>query len=133
MSLKNIIVFLIFIFILHFAALLNNLYWLISWIDIPMHFLGGLWVAMFFGYLNQKFFRLPSFWMAALITLSFVALIGVAWEFFEFSLDKIFTHAKLGTFQGDLTDTMGDLFFGLFGGLIFVLLDMIFRKNKIEI
>jgi len=132
MPLKNIIVFLVIILILHVAALINGLYWLIPWLDIPMHILGGVWVAMFFGYLNQKFFKSPSFWPSVLLTLSFVALFGVLWEFFEFFLNHTSSLQKFGSFQGDLTDTMADLFFGLIGGLIFILLDKVFKKNKIK-
>jgi len=131
-SLKAIIVFLVIILILHGVALINNLYWLLPWFDIPMHLLGGFWVAMFFGYLNRKFFKLPNFWSAALLTISFVALFGVLWEFFEFFLNHLSFLQKFGDFQGDLADTMGDLFFGLLGGAMLVLLDRVLRKNIIN-
>lgn len=44
--------------------------------------------------------------------LSFVALIAVLWEFFEWGIDVVFRSAT----QGGLEDTLGDLFFGLLGG-----------------
>ena len=54
-SLKFIIGLLLFIFIIHFLALANHWYWTYSWLDIPMHFFGGFWVAMVYLYLiNPK-------------------------------------------------------------------------------
>lgn len=133
-SLKTILISLFLILFIHLMATIGHWYWAVNWFDILMHFLGGLWVAMVFGYLNQRFFKLPNFWTRVILTFSFVALIGILWEFFEFSLDNLFFLKKWGPFQGGLSDTMGDLFFDLLGGLFFLIIDhvrsRISRRNS---
>jgi hypothetical protein len=128
-SLKTIIAFAAIILIFHSVATINNLYWLMPWLDMPMHALGGIWAAMLFGYLNQKFFKLQNFRHFVLMTISFVAFVAVLWEFLEFFIDHLSLLKKFGSFQGDLNDTMSDLFLGLAGGIILILFDRIFRKN----
>ncbi len=101
-----------------------------------MHFIGGFWVAMTLVYLDSRFnlslFKEKSFFLNLLIIVSFVALIGVFWEFFEFIYD-FFSKEGFKVAQLGLTDTMGDLFFGLVGGTIFVFLNKFFRSNKINL
>jgi hypothetical protein len=127
-TLKNsAIALFIVIFIAHFGAVLNSWYWTFPWYDMPMHFLGGFWVAVVFAYLNLKFgfgiFKEKKFLLNLILIISFVALIGVFWEFFEFFSDffqnsmDISKMAQLGT-----ADTMGDLFFDLLGGTVFAII-----------
>lgn len=119
-SLKQIIGFLAFVLGLHFLATLNYWYWVYTWFDIPMHFLGGFWLAMVYFWLNAKveilnpeFSKLPKWSANLLFALSFIILIGVFWEFYEFIFD--FFNGRM--FQGSSVDTMGDLFFDLVGGV----------------
>jgi len=58
--------------------------------------------------------------MEIIIVLGFTSLIGVGWEFFEFSFDFL---ASLNSWhiiksQPSTADTMGDLFFDLLGGFV---------------
>lgn len=121
-SLKTIIISFFLILFMHVWATMGSWYWIVGWLDAPMHFLGGLWSALVFFYLNQKFFKIPNRLAVFIMALSFVSLIGVFWEFFEFSLDNLFFLKKWGPFQGEMVDTMGDLFFDLVGGLSFLVL-----------
>ena len=43
---KFVLWFLISIFIVHNIATALAVYWIYFWFDIPMHFLGGFWVAL---------------------------------------------------------------------------------------
>ncbi len=88
-----------------------------------MHFLGGFWVAMVFITLNLKFaIKLPNYLITALMVLSFVALIGVFWEFYEFLYDVfISSRGYSGFLQLGAADMIGDLFFDLLGGSIFLI------------
>lgn len=129
-TLKFIFIFLFIFIIFHFLALYNFWYWEFRWLDMPMHFFGGFLIAMFFIWLNLRFkilndypiAKLPNYLITVLITLSFVSLIGVLWEFQEFLYD-IFISSKVSNtiLQLNAADTIKDLFFDLFGGIIFLL------------
>ena len=138
---KYAVVLFILIVITHALATLNFWYWTFPWLDIPMHFVGGFWVAITLVYLDSRFnlslFKEKNFFLNLLIIVSFVALIGVFWEFFEFIYDFFSngdTYANsiegLKVAQQGLKDTIGDLFFDLVGGTVFVFLNKIFCSNK---
>lgn len=137
-SSKFILGLLVFIIGLHVFATIYSWYWTYTWFDMPMHFLGGFWLAIVFLYLNPdfkipnpRFTKLPNYLITIVITLGFVALIGVFWEFFEFLFD-IFVSSKgyLGVAQQGVADTMSDLFFDLLGGLVFLIICKYFLKNN---
>ncbi len=137
-SSKHILCLLTFILVVHIFASIYYWYWTYPWFDMPMHFLGGFWLAMLFFYFkpgfefrNPKFNKLPKYIITAIIILGFVALVGVIWEFFEFFCD-VFIAAKgyIEVSQRGVGDTMGDLFFDLLGGLALILTLKIFSKSK---
>ena len=134
---KSVLIFLVVILLFHFIATFNYWYWTYLWLDIPMHFLGGFWTAMAFVYLIFNYqFPIPSeflkqnFLSFLIITLSFVALIGVLWEFYEF-LSDVFLSSKeyAQIFQQGAADTIGDLFFDLLGGTFFSLAFKLFSRK----
>lgn len=134
-SLKFIFGLLIFILLLHIIATINSWYWTFTWFDMPMHFLGGFWLAMVFMWLNPnfqiqnpKFIKLPNYLITGIITLGFVILVGVFWEFFEFLCDVFLFGASY--FQKGAIDTIKDLFFDLLGGLIFLVIYKYFLKSN---
>lgn len=117
---------------LYILALLFGWFETITWFDILMHFLGGAWVAYLFFLLLGPFFaesyHMREWGKLLIISLSFVSLVGVLWEFFEFGVTEVF-----GIYlQGSLPDTMGDLFFDLVGGFIVSLavLFVSYKKNQ---
>jgi len=137
-SLKSVIILLIVILAIHVVATVNYWYWIIPWFDIPMHFLGGFWLAAAFITLNSKLriknsefaVKLPNYLITILITLSFAAFIGVLWEFAEFLFDIFISsggYAKI--VQQDAADTLGDLFFDLLGGLTVAIIFLIGRRK----
>lgn len=123
---------------------------------MPMHFLGGFWVALTYFWLCQKTritrrseimdadqhadqreirdlsdkIRVSSAIMTIIDCLSFVALVGVLWEFFEFGYD-VFISSKgySGALQQGVGDTMSDLFFDLLGGLVFLVIYKYLNAN----
>jgi len=96
------------ILFLNGAALKLHWYSAISWFDMPMHFLGGFWVALFFIFLLSK----EDFsWKFTFKVLGGVFLIGALWEIFEVSVNLITVRENF-----DLPDTFSDLFFDLLGG-----------------
>ncbi len=98
--------------------------------DIPMHFLGGMSIgitgvlllrlAQKEGWMNIKKKIIVLF-----LLLCLVAFAATIWEFLEW-LGDFYLHTRM---QQGLTDTMGDMFLGLFGGLVGSLLFL----SKIQI
>lgn len=126
---------------LHLVAVIFQWYHTHPWIDIPQHFAGGVFAALFFYWLyyaHPRFFKLVPGTLAPLvIVLSWTAFLGVLFEFAEFAYDRIaidyFSLAHRYTQLG-LADTMGDLFFDMLGGLtlaIFMRLRYDKRKRRL--
>lgn len=100
--------------------------------DIPMHYGGGLAMgvlalAIWDSAIKKVTFKMESAWaervFMALCVLGFVALVGIAWEWFEFGFDLYFqTKLGWGLAQTSLGDTMADFFFDLLGSATVLLL-----------
>lgn len=108
----------------HIVASLLSLYYVVSWLDNAMHFLGGVVISMFFvwffyfsGEIKVPAPRESKAFYFLLIA-GVMALVGVGWELFEFLGD---TYIAPGHMQGDLPDTMGDLLADILGGLVVAL------------
>lgn len=90
------------------------------------HFLGGVWVVLFFNFLMKRFGTIfTGNWKAVAFFLALVglaALIGVGWELFEFIWDRFFWHSGFTYLPGIYEDTLSDLFFDLLGGVAGTLL-----------
>ncbi len=90
--------------------------------DIIEHLLGGILVSglfIYYAYLRPADQFPRKFWIALLMTVAFVALAAVFWEFFEFT-----ANALSGFEQNTLADTIKDLAMGLSGavtGSVFIL------------
>lgn len=126
--------------ITHLINVANNWYRTITWVDIPQHFGAGVLAALTFYWLSYRFRnalnleRNPSFTL--LLVLSWTALLGVSWEFFEFIHDEMvmFFGLKFQLAQLSNFDTMKDLFNDLMGGLaltIFMRLRYDKRKRQL--
>jgi hypothetical protein len=108
----------ILVFGLHVASSSLGLYGVWPPLDIPMHFLGGMAIAWFFGhaYLAAEELDLLGRPAAILYRVTVFALTGsttVFWELVEFLSDRYAgTHAQKG-----LEDTLGDMLVGILGGL----------------
>jgi hypothetical protein len=114
----------------HAVAIASGWYTDNLWFDIPMHFSGGfamgflglaIWEALV---VRIAFKKSTSSWLRlatqASIILGFVALVGIAWEWYEFIFDSYASHVSLEfrPAQMGLGDTMADFFFDLSGGLL---------------
>ena len=126
-TIAGFFIFPIFVLAAHFFLLLfSNIYSVFPWFDIPMHFIGGMAVSITYfltlGYLQKRNYLRMSGIIKIIFVFALVSLTAVFWEFFEF-LAEYFTGLNL---QGDLNDTMLDLFLGVLGGLLTV----IFLENN---
>ncbi len=118
----GLVSFLIFIiFFLNFSA--NKFYWYSSiwWFDLMMHFLGGLWLGLFFVWYDYKnfvqlYFNKKNF----LHLIYFVLFIGIAWEVYEILVNIIFAQNPF-----DFIDTFTDVVADTLGGIV----AFVFLKN----
>jgi hypothetical protein len=105
------LVLLLFIF---FGSIPSNLFVRVPWLDIPMHFLGGffaaLFVVAFFGAGIEKM----TFIQKMVFITGAAMIVGVGWEWFEWVID---TFIKTN-FMGNRNDTLFDLVMDLAGGLV---------------
>ena len=89
------------------------LYWRLPLLDVPMHLLGGVVVAL--GMHSLRVFRLPLprplFTLAP--TLAAVLIVGLVWESFE-----LFTGTRFVVEARATLDTATDLIFDVVGGAL---------------
>ena len=130
---KALIVFLFVIFGLNFLFLYFHLYPSIAWLDALLHFLGGVWVATFgANFVFKKWHESEEPKILKLILIfSFVAFIGVLWEFTEVLflnelMANIFSLKETAT---TLSDTLSDLVFDLVGSAFFSLVYFLNQKR----
>ena len=104
----------IFVALLHIAALELYFYWTLWWFDVLVHFLAGLWVGLgalwlifLSGYITR--FRL-SHHSALFTALIPIAVVGIGWELFE-------VWAGVPIEKKYLSDTVVDLSMGILGAL----------------
>jgi hypothetical protein len=108
----------------------------VQWIDSPMHFLGGVSVGLMgvgilflYGEKNPKS-SIPLF-IKVIFVLGVVALVGIAWEWYEYLLDHVvFTRELIGLSQPSIADTLLDLFFDLLGGGVVITAHELIKRGK---
>lgn len=132
MSFTQAIGSIVAVVLVHIALMFSGIYVAVPWIDAPMHFLGGLVMGMLalaihHHLIEHKHVQNPPWWFVFLFTLSFVMLIGAAWEGYEWIFDHTLgVRFGLAPSQPSVTDTMGDFLMDAIGALIATLL---FRRK----
>lgn len=106
-----------------------------AWFDIPMHFLGGLWVGALFLFLSRGFFQHEMYGHAierlkiVSLMVAYGSFVGVLWELFEFVMSSYWEIFK----QNSIQDTLGDLTMDMIGalayGLVIFFVLPLFRKK----
>ena len=92
--------------VLHIFALENDLYWKFQWFDLMTHFLGGIWAALFFYWVDSAFGRASNL----LLVVGSALLLGMAWEVFELA-------AGISNAPNYVSDTLIDLLMDILGVL----------------
>ncbi len=72
--------------LMHNLAINFYLYWQYQWFDILMHFWGGVIVALGVGMLPSFGFRNISTPPSFIHICIAIAVVGLSWEFFEYSI-----------------------------------------------
>lgn len=98
--------------IVHNVALKFYLYWTYLWLDIPIHVLGGVCVALGISVLPLFRVSVPMWIERMAGTLFVVLIVGILWEIFEFT-------SGISEFDDTFVfDTTLDLFMDMLGGII---------------
>jgi hypothetical protein len=109
------------VFVIYRIAKAFGAYLAYPLLDIPTHFLGGVGIAYFYRSLianSQKIVGSIPAPVQILFALTCTGTTTILWEFFEYVSDFLFhTNMILG-----LEDTLKDMFLGLLGGTILLLL-----------
>ncbi|PSO45401.1 MAG: hypothetical protein BRC22_01020 [Parcubacteria group bacterium QH_9_35_7] len=112
--LPPLITFIVY-FILFFGSFNVNIeFW-----SVVFHFLGGFTVSWSIWLLEKKFsswLHFSSSFILAIFIVSVTGLVGILWEFWEWSMDFYFGL----NFLGDVNDTLFDLFMDLIGSITIV-------------
>lgn len=107
----------ILLFLWNVIITLLGVYDSFPWLDIPMHFIGGIAVGYSFfltlNYLQERDNFQNKKIYTAIFGIALVSLIAVFWEFYEFGMDYFFGL----NYQTSVEDTMLDFFLGILGGV----------------
>lgn len=111
--------------------ILYDIYLHYPWVDIPMHFAGGIAIAFtccrILSLLRvENLAPTLSIWWKRYVLMSSVLFIAIMWEFQEFTWDYIFKTEK----QTGLADTMLDLLLGLIGGGLMIMIYTASNREK---
>ncbi|TXT37055.1 MAG: hypothetical protein FD138_788 [Planctomycetota bacterium] len=103
------------------AILVFDIYARFPDFDIPMHVVGGVAIAYFFGACyrtaaQRELLGQPSAVVFPPMILGLTCLAAVVWEFAEFAVEQWFGIIT----QPSLADTLLDLLLGLLGGVIWI-------------
>jgi hypothetical protein len=115
---NRIALLIVFIFLVNTLSIKFYWYSLLWWFDMPMHFLGGLWIGLmgtwmyFLGPFAKKD-KLITISCVACVTLLSVFIIGVLWEGYEYFVQVSIPGATIG----NPLDSLSDLFFDMAGGV----------------
>jgi len=111
--------------VIHQYALVHFLYWSYIWLDVFMHFLGGLWlgiVGLWFFYFYKSFPHHST--RALLIALACGLGVGIAWEVFE-------VVAGLPVEKNYILDTAIDLLMDTLGAITaWIAVTVLFFKHE---
>jgi uncharacterized membrane protein YjjP (DUF1212 family) len=114
----SIIVSPLMVYAIHMLSQALHVYSNVHWLDTPMHFFGGVAIAVSSYYLfkhleNKKELKtIPSFKLFT--ALSITALAAILWEFHEYAQDLLLQTIT----QPSIYDTMKDLCMGLLGATV---------------
>lgn len=118
---KEMFITLVLIGTVHVLGVVNFWYWKFIWLDIFMHFLGGLWVGLFTLIIASTFIKEPNLvrrMNVIFLSVCSAIVIGVAWEVFEYtsgiSVASYDLYVK-DTFKDMVMDTLGGVMAGIYG------------------
>lgn len=114
---------------LNMIAIKLYLYWTVWWVDMVVHFFGGMWVALISMWFLSLFFSIEKWSLKKILFLSLLSsfFVGAIWEIFElyFGLTSLSDGAIY------ITDTASDFLMDTMGGVFgFIQINKILEKYK---
>lgn len=133
---RVLLVFIVLIAAAHIIGSTSSWYWKFLWLDTVMHLAGGAWTGLFFLYLFGERLNLlnlsKNFLLTAVLSIGFVLLVGVLWEFFEYFRDTYIAHVPQNVPRPHpnlYVDTLKDLMNDFLGSIVSVSLWFVNRKR----
>ena len=115
---QEIFLYYLFILIADFIGCVCNLYNTVSWYDIFVHFLSGMFTFVLATVIFRLITKEKNKLLKILFCLGIVALIAITWEVFEFSVDSIIKTNLQHNLDTGVIDTMQDMIVATLGGII---------------
>ncbi len=116
------------VFVFYLLARSLRLFDVFPPLDVPTHFLGGIVITYFYRVMirnSVKFVGEIPFPIQAILAFTCAGTTAIFWEFYEYAFDFFFgTRMVRG-----VTDTVVDLFVGLFGALV---LSVLYRRRRVQ-
>ena len=126
----DVLIYYIFIFIAQVLGCICNLYNVIWYFDLVVHFVSGLF-SFYIGLIIIKNFNLEcSLFFKIFFCICFCGLIAVLWEIFEFSGDCLFNLNIQHNRSTGVFDTMEDMIMAIIGSLVYAFGFYIKYNNK---
>ena len=124
---KEIFLYYLFILLADFIGCVCNLYNTVSWYDIFVHFLSGMFTFVLATIIYRVLSDSDNKLLKILFCLGIVTIIAITWEVFEFSIDNL-AHTNLQHNQDTgVVDTMQDMIVAMLGGF-FSSIYVLFKK-----
>ena len=115
---KEVFLYYIFILIADFIGCVCNLYNNVSWYDIFVHFLSGMFTFVLATIIYRLISNDKNKILKMLFCLGIVCIIAIFWEMFEFSIDNIASTNLQHNQDTGVVDTMQDMIVAMLGGII---------------
>lgn len=109
-----LLVFLAVIAVVNGLAGANHWYWDYRWLDMPMHFAGGAWLALFGAWwqYSRCGIKATGFLPLLGVCLIFALSIGLLWEAYEAVVSFL-----TGGHMNEMQDTLEDILFDILGSM----------------
>lgn len=129
---QEIFLYYAFIFLADFLGCVVNLYNTLSWYDLSVHFLSGIFTFILGLMILNRLdgYDKKNKIINIIFALGFVSLIAVLWEIFEFSADNILKTNLQHNLDTGVNDTMSDMIVASLGGVVGMLFYLININKK---
>lgn len=127
-----LVVILVLFATVNILANLNYWYWTMRWLDMPMHFTGGAWLAgtavWFRFYSGRLAGEMRGLFHVLLWGVGVAVCVGVVWEIYEMVVSL-----AVGKDINAISDTLSDIFFDALGAFLVSVFMWMYSLNNNKI